>query len=42
VNKTESFFEYFVDVEGILEEYFLTYGIEYVMTWKNVLPHVHG
>jgi hypothetical protein len=42
MNMNESFLEYFVDVEGILKEYSLTHGIEYMTTLKNILPRVHG
>jgi hypothetical protein len=33
--------EFFANVEGILEKYSLTHGIEYIMMWKNILSHVH-
>ncbi len=42
VNMSKSFLKYFVDVNGIFEEYYLTHGIEYCVTWKNILPRVHG
>jgi hypothetical protein len=39
---TKSFFKYSTDVEKIFEIFFLTFRIEYFVTWKNLLPHVHG
>jgi hypothetical protein len=39
MTRTIYIFEYFVDVEGILEEYYLTHGTEYI-TWKNFF-HVY-
>jgi hypothetical protein len=31
-----------MDVDKIFGEYFLTFRIKYLVTWRNVLPHVHG
>jgi len=37
VNMNKSFLEYFTNVERILKKYYLTHGIEYLMTWKNIM-----
>jgi len=42
MGKTESFLKYYVYVDKILEEYSLTHKKKYLLTWKNILPHVHG
>jgi hypothetical protein len=42
VSRIEFFWEYFIDIEGILKKYSLTHGIKYIMMWRNILPHVHG
>jgi hypothetical protein len=41
VSMKKSFLEYFVNVERIFLKYYLTHGIKYLMTWKNIMPHVH-
>jgi hypothetical protein len=42
VSMNEFFLEFFVDINKIFGEYYLTDGTKYLMTWKNILPHVHG
>jgi hypothetical protein len=42
MNKIESFLEYFIHVDRISKKYSLTCRIEFLLTWKNILPHVHG
>jgi hypothetical protein len=42
MSKTESFLEYYVHVDIILGEYFLTRKTKSLLKWKNILPHVHG
>jgi hypothetical protein len=39
-NKTKSFFKYFSNVDKIFLKYFVTPKIEYLVMWKNILPHV--
>jgi hypothetical protein len=39
-NMIESILEYFSNVDNIFKEYFVTPRIEYLVTWKNILPHV--
>jgi hypothetical protein len=36
VNQSESFQEYLVDVNKKI----LTHGMEYLVMWKNIFPHV--
>jgi hypothetical protein len=38
VSQSKSFQEHLVDVDGI----FLTHGTEYLVMWKNILPHGQG
>ncbi len=42
VNMNKSFLEYFANVKRILRRYYLTHGIYYLITWKNIMPCVHG
>ncbi len=42
MSKIESFLECFVYVDKILKEYSLTCKTKYWLTWKNILPRVHG
>jgi hypothetical protein len=42
VSISESFLEYFVDVNKIFKEYSLTHETKYLVTWKNIFSHVHG
>ncbi len=35
-------FKYFVHANRILGKYFLTSRIKSLLTWKNILPRVHG
>jgi hypothetical protein len=42
MNKTEFFLEYFIRVNKILKEYFLTRRIKSSLTWRNILSRVHG
>jgi hypothetical protein len=36
------FLEYFIDVNKIFWENYLTHGIEYLVMWRNILSCVHG
>jgi hypothetical protein len=36
------FFEIFYWPQKNIGRYFLTHGKEYIMMWRNILPHVHG
>jgi hypothetical protein len=36
----ESFLEYFSNMDNIFLKYFVTFRIEYFVTWKNILPCV--
>jgi hypothetical protein len=42
MKRTESYLEYFVHVDIILREYSLTCRNFLLLTWKNILPCVHG
>jgi hypothetical protein len=42
MNKTESFFKYYTQVNKIFEKYLLMPRTKYLTTLKNILPHVHG
>jgi hypothetical protein len=39
---TESFFKYYTHVDIIFEKYLLMPRTKYLVTSKNILPHVHG
>jgi hypothetical protein len=41
-NMTKSCLEYFVHIDIILREYFLTHRKNFLLMWKNILPHVDG
>jgi len=42
VSMGESIFEYFVDIDIIFEEYYLTHGTKYLVMWMDILQCVHG
>ncbi len=39
-SRIESFLEYFSNVDKIIKEYFVTPRTKYLVTWKNIFPHV--
>jgi len=39
---SKSLLEYVVHVDKILKNYLLTHRIESLLTWRNILPCVHG
>jgi hypothetical protein len=42
MNMSKSFLEYSINIDRIFGKYYLTHGTEYLVMWKNILPHVHG
>jgi hypothetical protein len=42
MSMTKSFLKYYTHVNKIFGDYFLMFKIEYLVTWKNVMLHVHG
>jgi hypothetical protein len=42
MSKTKFLKEYSIHVDKILRKYSLTCRTKSLLTWKNILPHVHG
>jgi hypothetical protein len=42
MNMNESFLEYFIDIDKKFGKYYLTSETKHLVTWKNILPCVHG